>query len=93
MSRVVRRRVVIHGRVQGVGFRWFVHDAADAAGVVGWVRNRPAGSVEAELEGPPAAIDDVIGLLRVGPPGARVDRVDVEESGLQGDTAFRILHT
>jgi acylphosphatase len=70
-------RVVARGRVQGVGYRWFIRDAADGAGIAGWVRNRRGGTVEAELHGAPAAVDTVVEAMRDGPPGARVDALEV----------------
>jgi acylphosphatase len=75
----VRRRFVIAGRVQGVGFRWFVHDAAAREGVDGWVRNLPDGCVEAEIEGDIESVDRVEAALRRGPASARVEEVAVEE--------------
>lgn len=68
-------RVVVRGRVQGVGFRWFARDAAEQHGVTGWVRNRADGTVEAELHGRANAVHAVLDLLRSGPPHARVDDV------------------
>jgi acylphosphatase len=79
----VRRRLVISGRVQGVGFRYFTHDAALREGVGGWVRNLPDGRVEAEIEGEIAAVDRVEASLRHGPSSARVDHVTVEEQSPQ----------
>jgi len=70
---------VITGRVQGVGFRWFTHDAAAREGVDGWVRNLPDGRVEAEIEGEIAAVDRVEAALRRGPSMSRVETVDVED--------------
>lgn len=75
----VRRRFVITGRVQGVGFRYFTHDAALREGVGGWVRNLPDGSVEVEVEGEVTAVDRVEASLRRGPSSARVDHVTVDE--------------
>ena len=68
--------VVIRGRVQGVGFRWFVLEAARHAGLAGWVRNRHDGSVELEAEGPAAALDDFRQTVARGPSGAVVSSVD-----------------
>jgi acylphosphatase len=73
----IARRLVIRGRVQGVGFRWFVRDRAQREGVVGWVRNRPDGSVEAHVEGAFEAVERISRAVRLGPGGARVDGVDV----------------
>lgn len=73
-------RVIARGRVQGVGFRWFVRDAADARGVTGWVRNRRDGSVEALLSGSHADVTAVLTALRDGPASARVADVDVSDA-------------
>lgn len=70
-------RMVARGRVQGVGFRWHVREAARRAGIRGWVRNCPDGSVEVLAAGDAPAVDRVIEAVRLGPPAARVDRVDV----------------
>lgn len=76
-ARTVARRLLIAGRVQGVGFREATVDAARAAGVVGWVRNRLDGTVEALVQGDPAAVDRVVDWCRHGPRIARVVQVDV----------------
>lgn len=65
----------IAGRVQGVGFRWFVREVARRADVAGWVRNRDDGRVEIVASGSEPAIEALISAARAGPPGARVDRV------------------
>jgi acylphosphatase len=69
-------RLRISGRVQGVGFRWFVREAARAAGLAGWVRNNPDGSVEVAVSGPFDAVTALRETLRQGPPGAHVSRVE-----------------
>lgn len=66
----------ITGLVQGVGFRWFVRREARTRGLVGWVRNRPDGSVEVLVQGPEASIASLGTALARGPTGARVDRVE-----------------
>lgn len=71
-ANVQMRRIVVEGRVQGVGYRYFVRSAALRLGVAGWVRNRADGSVEALLSGSPEAIEALIAELRRGPPGASV---------------------
>jgi acylphosphatase len=94
----VIRHVMFHGRVQGVGFRAFVEDAASERRLEGWVRNRRNGAVEAVLSGEAADVDAVIEACRKGPPSARVDRVDQREAtpgelGLRGSSAFAVLAT
>ena len=90
-KRVEARRFVVRGRVQGVGFRWFVEREAHVLGVSGWVRNNADGSVEVLAQG---TRDQVLGLrsrLRQGPRAARVDDVEESEVGpLAGLTSFRI---
>jgi acylphosphatase len=76
---VIRRRLIVHGQVQGVGFRWAIARAAESRGVSGWVTNRADGTVEALLEGEPDAVESVVRLAREGPRGAQVERVDVAE--------------
>jgi acylphosphatase len=74
------RHVTLHGRVQGVGFRYWTERTALALGLDGWVRNRRDGTVEAVFAGPPARVEAMIGACRRGPPGAQVDRLDVREA-------------
>ncbi len=78
------RRFIVHGHVQGVGFRYFTLEAARALGVRGFVRNLPDGSVEALAEGEMAALDKLHGMLLEGPPGSRVTRVVVETASPAG---------
>lgn len=85
----MRKRVVARGRVQGVFFRDSTRQHAGSAGVAGWVANRPDGTVEAVLEGEPAAVDAVVRWMREGPRSAYVDRLEVieeEPEGLRGFT-------
>lgn len=72
------RRVRIEGRVQGVGFRWATMSEARRLGLAGWVRNLPAGGVEAFLQGEQAAVSAMIEWLGAGPMGASVRDVTVE---------------
>jgi acylphosphatase len=84
---VIRRRVIVHGRVQGVGFRWSIARAAQSRGVSGWAANRPDGTVEAVLEGEPEAVESIIVSSHDGPRGAQVERIettDEEPEGLSG---------
>jgi acylphosphatase len=87
---VQRRRVVVQGHVQGVFFRETTRRRAAAAGVAGWARNRPDGSVEVILEGEREGVEALVAYLREGPRGARVDWVDVEAEEPEGLTGFEI---
>lgn len=71
--------VAVRGRVQGVGFRWFVRERARALGLRGWVRNRQDGSVEVLAEGDDSALHQLRIMLRDGPSGARVSDVEDQE--------------
>ena len=74
---MIRRRVIVHGFVQGVFFRDTVRRRAVAAGVSGWVRNNPDGTVEAVFEGGSPEVERLVAFCRDGPSGARVDEVAV----------------
>lgn len=71
----LRLDAVVLGRVQGVGFRYFVVDRARALGLAGWVANRPDGAVRCVAEGPEPDLRELLGALWNGPPGARVSSV------------------
>ena len=88
MGTQVIRHVMVHGRVQGVGFRAFVEHEAEKRGIEGWVRNRRDGSVEALFAGEAAIVADVIEACRRGPMGARVDALDQRE-GTDADLKLR----
>ena len=79
MAETERRRVVVHGRVQGVFFRDSTREEAERRGVAGWVSNRSDGAVEAVFEGGPEAVGAMVAFCREGPRSADVDQV--EESG------------
>lgn len=85
-----RRRVVVHGHVQGVFFRETTRRRALASSVAGWVRNRTDGAVEAVFEGDRDAVDALVAYAREGPRGARVDWVDVEAEPPEGLDGFEI---
>lgn len=89
---IERLSATVIGRVQGVGFRWWVRSAAERLGVTGWVMNAPdERSVELVAEGPAAALDELERLLRAGPPGAVVERVESSRSpGSGGYGRFQI---
>ena len=87
-----RKRVRIHGRVQGVWFRGSTQQQARALGLAGWVRNCADGSVEAVFEGPANRVAEAIAFCGDGPPAARVARVDVQDEPLEGLRDF-VLRT
>ncbi len=87
---MIRRRVVVRGAVQGVGFRVSFARAAQSRGVSGWVRNRPDGTVEAVLEGDDDAVASALRWCGDGPRGARVDRVDVHDEEPEGASGFEM---
>jgi acylphosphatase len=86
----VRRRVVVAGRVQAVGFRVSCARRATDAGLGGWVSNLPDGRVEAVFEGPADAVDGLVAWCRAGPPMARVTTVAVTDEPVLGETRFVI---
>lgn len=90
MPEVIRKHVVVFGRVQGVWFRGATQRNARELGVTGWVRNCVDGSVEAVFEGPPARVTAALAFCREGPPGARVDRVEENDEAFEGLTDFEI---
>jgi acylphosphatase len=91
-TEAIARRLVIAGRVQGVGFRYAFADEARLRGLAGWVRNRRDGTVEALVSGPGPAVEAIIAWARVGPPTARITSVEVEEA-IAASSAFEILAT
>ena len=84
------RRFTVAGRVQGVGFRYFVQQQAQALGLAGWVRNLPDGCVEAFVEGSPAELEQIEARLRKGPLLSRVESVDSSEAAPSLATDFVI---
>jgi acylphosphatase len=85
-----RAHVVISGRVQGVFFRASCAREARARGLVGWVRNRADGRVEAVFEGPGPAVEALVGWCRTGPPSASVEGVEVRAEAPCGDGSFLV---
>jgi len=85
------KRYIVRGRVQGVGFRWFVEREAHILGMSGWVRNNHDGSVEVLAQGTREQLSGLHSRLREGPRAARVDVVEVSEaSPAAGLSSFRI---
>lgn len=85
MTERSRLDATVHGRVQGVGFRWFVQRTARGLGLVGWIQNQPDGSVRVVAEGPSASLDVLVEQLGQGPAGAVVDRVNAQRGAATGE--------
>jgi acylphosphatase len=85
--------VRVTGRVQGVWFRGWTLDEAEALGLDGWVRNRRDGSVEALFSGPDAAVDAMVRACRRGPPAARVDALTQQDADPPAERGFQQLPT
>jgi len=79
MGNIKRVRVIISGRVQGVGFRYFTQREGERFGLVGWVKNLPNGDVEAEAEGDEAQVDTFVEAIRRGPPASRILNYQINE--------------
>jgi acylphosphatase len=88
---LTRLHLVVRGRVQGVGFRWFTLETAESLGLTGWVKNLKDGSVEAEAEGSEAALDEFVKKLRTGNPHATVNEITTKPAVIKQDKAFRII--
>jgi acylphosphatase len=80
-----RVRIKIYGLVQGVFFRANIRRKAEQLGIGGWVRNNPDGSVEAIFEGEDEKVEQMIRFCKRGPPGAMVEKVEVEEEEYKGE--------
>ena len=87
---VIRKCVVVYGRVQGVFFRDTARRMAQSRGLGGWVRNTPEGTVEAVFEGEAEAVDSMVTWCGEGPRGAVVERAEVRDEEPEGLTEFRI---
>jgi acylphosphatase len=85
-----RRRVVVHGQVQGVFFRDSTQEEAERRGVAGWVTNRGDGAVEAVFEGDPEAVDAMVSFCREGPSAADVDNVEESDEEPEGLSSFEV---
>ena len=86
----MRKRVVVHGWVQGVFFRDSLRRLAERHGVAGWARNRRDGTVEAVFEGPAEGVERLVAFAHEGPRGASVERVEVKDEEPEGLSAFDI---
>ncbi len=88
----LRAKVVIHGIVQGVFFRASTRDEAIRIGVGGWVRNLSDGTVQALFEGEKKKVEEILGWCHKGPPGARVDKVDISWEPYKGEYQLFDIH-
>lgn len=88
---VIRRRVLVSGRVQGVWFRDTCRREARRHGVSGWVRNLEDGRVEAAFEGDPDAVNTLVNWTMNGPPRAQVTGIDVVDETPRGEAGFRVV--
>ncbi|MFC8679901.1 acylphosphatase [Microbacterium ureisolvens] len=86
-----RVHVTVRGEVQGVGYRYTMRMVAREAGVAGWVRNRRDGSVEAEVEGTDAQVDEMLAWMAGGPPGSQVVDATVTDAEPTGERGFEVL--
>jgi acylphosphatase len=82
--------VIVRGRVQGVGFRFWTHERARAVGAAGWVRNRADGAVEAVFEGAPDVVEAMLAFCRAGPRHARVEGVEDAAEEPEGLAGFEV---
>ena len=87
---MIRRHVIVHGFVQGVGFRYSASIEARRLAVTGWARNRRDGTVEVEIEGAEASVGAMLDWLTTGPPDAVVERTDVSAREPSGGSGFSI---
>jgi acylphosphatase len=87
---LIRRRVIVHGRVQGVFFRDSTRQRARSRGVGGWVRNNPDGTVEAAFEGEREDVEAMVRFCEQGPRGAVVERIEVFEEEPEGLGGFTV---
>ncbi|MGZ8696082.1 MAG: acylphosphatase [Gaiellaceae bacterium] len=87
---MIRRRVIVHGYVQGVFFRDSTRRLAQRHGVSGWVANRADGAVEAVFEGEADAVERLVAFSREGPRGAQVESVEATEEEPEGLSGFAV---
>ena len=88
-----RVHVTVRGEVQGVGYRYTMRMVAREAGVAWWVRNRRDGAVEAEVEGTPGQVDEVLAWMAEGPPGSLVESATVTDATPTGERGFEVRPT
>jgi acylphosphatase len=89
-SDAIRRRIVVHGRVQGVFFRDCTRTQAKERALTGWASNQPDGTVEVIVEGPREAVEQLTDFCRRGPRRAQVERIEVSDGAPEGLAGFHI---
>ena len=92
MKKKLSYHISVHGRVQGVGFRYWAQKTADSIGVKGFVKNMVDGSVFIEAEGTEIELSKFVSRCKVGPGWSHVERVEVEEFPTRGYDKFRIKY-
>lgn len=85
---VVAVRVMVSGRVQGVGFRWHVREAARRESMAGWVRNLEDGRVELQARGEATSLERFLASVRLGPPGSSVESLEIEDMEIDGSMPY-----
>jgi len=83
--------MMFRGRVQGVGFRWFVKETAESFGLTGWVRNKEDGAVEAEIQGSAGVLEEFLSRAKTGNSAARVNEIVTKPVAVKQETAFEII--
>lgn len=90
---MIRKHILVHGRVQGVGFRYYTQGVARKLGILGWVRNRPDKTVEIDAQGEAKALNRFLAAVRKGSSASRVDRIQTAEKKTTGSfRTFEIRH-
>ena len=91
---MIRYHIIAHGKVQGVYFRLYTQKAANKIGLTGWVKNKPDGTVEIEVQGNKSKVEEFIQIVEQGPsPQSKVDHIDINEIAiLEGEDTFKISY-
>lgn len=92
MEKEINFKILVQGRVQGVGYRAFVYKTAKAFGLKGYVQNKPDGSVQIEVDGNKATIEKFVALCKTGPGWAYVEKINLIETPIQGYKVFKIKY-
>lgn len=90
MRHMIRKHIIVHGKVQGVGFRYYVNQSARRIGICGWVRNLPDGTVEIDAEGPVTQMKTFVEAVKKGSPRSKVTNLEVRDKEPAGFQRFEI---